>query len=265
VNRHAFVFVLGGLSLLGGLGLACAHTEGAGPSEDADGGGIDLGEVTREGGVRSGAKPGQRTDAAPTPGEDAASRNVRFASRLVSFEPGACAGFGQPDMPNIVLGPPHGAGDGAGSLDVVSLGKGGTIVLAFEPEAIVDGPGVDFIVFENAFFTAGDPTKPYFELAEVSVSDDGVTWSTFPCVTGGPAPYGDCAGWRPVYANEQSNLAEMDPAAAGGDPYDLATIGVPRARFVRIQDRTSQRCTSQGPDTNGFDLDAIAALHVAVP
>ena len=54
-------------------------------------------------------------------------------------------------MPDIVLGPPVGGGALAGSLDVVSLGFSGEIVLCFEPNAIVDGPGADFIVFENAF------------------------------------------------------------------------------------------------------------------
>lgn len=44
-------------------------------------------------------------------------------------------------MPDVVLGSPEGKGDRAGSLHVVSLGRGGEIVLAFD--GIVDGDGPD--------------------------------------------------------------------------------------------------------------------------
>ena len=57
----------------------------------------------------------------------------------------------------------------------------------------------------------------------------------------------------------------LDPTKAGGDPYDLADIGVTHARYVRIHDKTTERCTSQGPNTNGFDLDAVAAVHAEIP
>ena len=53
----------------------------------------------------------------------------------------------------------------------------------------------------------------------------------------------------------------VDPARAGGDGFDLAAIGIAQARYVKIVDRTAQRCTSQGPNTNGFDLDAVVAVH----
>jgi hypothetical protein len=120
--------------------------------------------------------------------------------------------------------------------------------------------GHDIIVFENVFFTGGDPNNPYVELGEVSVSEDGASWTTFPC-TATAAPYGTCAGWHPVYASGP----DFDPATGGGDPFDLSTIGVSRARYVRVRDKTNERCTSQGPNTNGFDLDAMAALHSQVP
>jgi hypothetical protein len=185
-----------------------------------------------------------------------------FATRVVSFTPGRCAGFGSSEMPGIVLGPPKGAGDAKGSLDVVSLGNGGEIVLSFEPRAIVDGDGADFIVFENAFYPAGDREKPYAEPAEVSVSEDGTTWVSFPC-TATAAPYGACAGWHPVLSSPESGISPTDPSAAGGDAYDLASVGLTTARFVRIKDKTAQRCTSTGPDTNGFDLDAVALVHAS--
>jgi hypothetical protein len=195
-------------------------------------------------------------------------RADRFATTVVSSAYGDCAGFGLPSMPDVVLGPPVGAGALAGGLDVVSLGFEGELVLSFEPNAIVDGAGADFIVFENAFWAGGDPTRPAAELAEVSVSDDGVTWKTFPC-TPGPGPdHGTCAGWRPVYASPGNGISPVDPETAGGDPFDLAELGVASARFVRIRDRGTVACPSDPaskPTTVGFDLDAVAIVHAKMP
>ena len=75
-----------------------------------------------------------------------------FADVVVSYDPGEGAGFGQEDFPSIVLGPPMGGGENAGSLDVLSLGENGSIILEMTDGAIVDGPGADFIVFENPFW-----------------------------------------------------------------------------------------------------------------
>ena len=157
----------------------------------------------------------------------------RFVTAVVSFAPGDCAGFGAAQMPAIVEGPPVGAGDAEGGLDVVSLGNGGSIVVSFEPNAIVDGPGADFVVFENAFYSTGNPQKPNAEVGEVSVSEDGTAWKTFPC-TATAYPYGACAGWHPVASSPESCISPIDPKAAGGDPFDLADVGLTRARFVRI-------------------------------
>ena len=118
----------------------------------------------------------------------------------------------------------------------MSLGDGGSVTLGFGASAIVDGPGPDFIVFENAFQVSGDPGSVFAELATVEVSDDGQTWFTFPCTASAP-PYGSCAGWHPVYANPDENAIDpLDPAVAGGDAFDLADAGLGIARFVRIRD-----------------------------
>ena len=198
----------------------------------------------------------------------------RFVTTVVKMTPGDCAGFGLPSMPGVVLGPPVGAGDLAGGLDVVTLGFKGEIILGFEPNAIVDGPGADFIVFENTFFAAGDPTRPNAELAEVSVSEDGVTWKSFPCPAPPPAPpappppYGTCAGWRPIYSAPGNGISPVDPAVAGGDPFDLADLGVARARFVRIRDLGGTACATNPADRAsnvGFDLDAVAIVNAENP
>lgn len=195
-------------------------------------------------------------------------RDDRFVTEVVSFTPGECAGFGIADMPGIVLGPPVGAGSLAGSFDVVSLGIGGEIVVSFGANAIVDGPGVDFIVFENAFWAAGDPDKPAIDLGEVSVSEDGVTWMTFPCaLPDAGASFGTCAGLRPVYATPTNGISPFDAEKAGGDAFDLAEIGVAKARLLRIRDRATRGCDGVQPRPNnaGFDLDAVSIVNAAIP
>jgi hypothetical protein len=200
------------------------------------------------------------------PGPDGSVVRVdRFATKVVSFTPGDCAGFGLTSMPTVVLGPPVGGGETTGSLDVVSLGFEGELVLSVEPNAIVDGPGVDLLVFENAFLTGGVPNA---ELGEVSVSDDGTTWKTFPC-TPGPGPtYGACAGWHPVFSAPGNGISPVDPATAGGDGFDLEDVGLASARFVRIRDRGQVACPANPgmkPTTVGFDLDAIAVVNAQTP
>lgn len=194
---------------------------------------------------------------APEAAVDAALGPVAYATKVVSRSVGENGGYGEEKLPDVVLGPPHGGGCCANSLDVYSLGNAGEIILGFDV-AIVDGPGVDFLVFENAFEIAGDPTNILAEPAEVSVSEDGATWTVFPC-TATAYPYGACAGWHPVYASPEQPVDPAHPEAAGGDPFDLATIGVKKARFVRIRDASS-KIPAKAP-TAGFDLDAIAAIH----
>jgi hypothetical protein len=185
---------------------------------------------------------------------------ARFATGSPEHEFGPGQNLGQDLFPAPVLGPPKGGGACQGSTDVVSLGNGGFVALEFAGNAIVDGPGPDFIVFENAFGISCNTANVFAELGTVSVSDDGVTWTAFPC-TATAAPYGQCSGWHIVEANADTNdIDPTDPAVAGGDAYDLADIGVSRARYVRVDDRA---------DLTGmagvYDLDAVAIVHPACP
>ncbi|QSQ12842.1 cell surface protein [Myxococcus landrumensis] len=184
-----------------------------------------------------------------------------YADEVVEFLPGPGAGFGQDRFPSIVLGPPVGAGLDSGSLDVLSLGKSGSITLRFTDLAVVDGPGVDLLVFENPFLISGGPAA-FTERARVSVSDDGVQWFTFACApTDAANNYPGCAGVRPVTANPAAGISATDPAVAGGDGFDLATVGLSRARYVRIQDTG----TSGSAGTSaGFDLDGVAVVNGAL-
>ncbi|RKH03296.1 cell surface protein [Corallococcus sp. CA053C] len=180
-----------------------------------------------------------------------------FADRIVSFTPGTAAGFGQSQLPNIVLGAPQGAGAGSGSLHVLSLGRNGVIVLEFTDIAVTNGPGVDLLVFENAFIKPDG--LPFAETGVVAVSDDGVTWYEFPCASGNVAGnFPGCAGVTPVYSNTSNGISPTDPAVAGGDGFDLAAVGLTRARFVRIRDSGAN---GYAGTSGGFDLDAVAVVN----
>jgi hypothetical protein len=183
-----------------------------------------------------------------------ASPGEPFAVRVVSFEPGTGAGFGQDRLPAVVLGPPRGAGEVEGSLDVVSLGVGGSIVVELGADA-VDLPGPDLIVFENAFRAFGG--NLYKEPGIVALSVDGDAFVELAC---DPESGAGCAGVAPVFAHADDNdLDPTDPAVAGGDPIDLGPTGLARARFVRITD--AEAGSNFGTDNFGFDLDAVAVVH----
>ncbi len=175
-----------------------------------------------------------------------------FANRVVSFKPGAGGTFGQDKMPGVVLGPPQGNGTAGGSMDVVSLGVNGEIVLAFDGLRLIDGPGPDLIVFENAF-------TGWQETGVVAVSEDGVTWHEWPCHADDKAGgYPGCAGVHAVLSNPDNGIDPTDPDRAGGDAFDLADVTVTQARYVRIRD-SGHNPTE--PPSAGFDLDAIALIH----
>ena len=182
-----------------------------------------------------------------------------YASEVVSFVPGEGAGFGENAMPDVVLGPPEGKGERAASLDVLSLGAGGLIVLGFGDQMIVDGPGPDFVVFENAFYADGDPEQVFAELAEVSVSEDGETWVSFACdfTPDDAPPYTGCAGWTPTLEYDALEHPTLSLEVTGGDAFDLAEVGVSQARYVRIRDLWGVGATP----SQGFDLDAVGVLN----
>jgi hypothetical protein len=165
-------------------------------------------------------------------------------------------------LPSVVLGAPYGLGAGAGSLDVVSLGNGGSITLAFTDNRIVDGPGPDFTVFENPFNSPG--LGIFTEVGVVAASVDGVNFVEFPH----GQDLSGLAGRTPVYANADTNdIDPRDPAVSGGDQFDLATIGLASARYLRITDPgvsiddVGNHFPTPGVGKSGFDLDAVVAIH----
>lgn len=198
-----------------------------------------------------------------------------FVDAVVSVTVGPNGGGGSEAN---ALGPPHGAGAFQGSTHTFSLGLGGSITLAFTDNVIVNGPGPDFTVFENAFLLSGLVTgTPFAEPATVSVSADGAHWATFPCALDTSPYYPGCAGVYPVFATEADPSAALipsitpiadlvgvpfstfvPPGGSGGDSFDLADVGLAAVRFVRI-DGGLARMGLDG--LAGFDLDAVAAVH----
>ncbi|MDD5556792.1 MAG: putative Ig domain-containing protein [bacterium] len=221
-----------------------------------------------------------------------------FADAVAAFRPLSPGGFGSGSL-SRALGPPQGGGIVYGSTDVVSLHArpntdggasapyGGSITLEFTDNIVTDGPGADLVVFENVFYVGGDPHKRWMEPAVVAVSMDGARFYTFPFDfiphyddAGGlnlHNPY--CyfrgfAGVNPVFSNNLS----PDPraAAAGGDRFDLAEVGLPWIRYVRIistgdnwlTDMNGDRVrhildmgAASGGGSSGFDLDAVCAVN----
>ncbi len=189
-----------------------------------------------------------------------------WAAEVIDVTYGEDAGFGQGLMPGVVLGPPKGGGSYMGSLDVLSLGVGGSITLGFGQDAcVVNGVGDDLVVLENVFYVAGDGSNRFIETARVAVSQDGKDFVEFPTEVdeslppGDPERYSGFAGVEPVVDGDS-------PATDGGDRFDLDQVGLPWIRYVRITDTAGDPWDAgdefgMGYGKAGFDLDAVGAIH----
>jgi hypothetical protein len=178
------------------------------------------------------------------------------------FSPGAFAGFGQTELPWIVLGPPVPGGLVQGSTDVVSLGDGGFIEVSFRDNIVFDGPGEDLVIYENAFHIGSPSGELFTEYAYVEVSTDRLEWKRFPV---DPLTGEGLAGRAAVL---QEPTDPLDPAA-GGDRFDIGELGLDFVRHVRLIDAGADidDVGNYTPSANqaGFDLDAGAAIHSTPP
>jgi hypothetical protein len=212
-----------------------------------------------------------------------------FADRVADFQPGETS---SPPLfnswqPGILFGPPGDATPTTGSLSVMSLGRGGSIVLEFTDNEIVDGPGPDFILFENPFFctsvpeSESDPWSVFAEPGLVAASEDGVTFHAFPHEAGALAEVvSQCSdktllerliGLMGITPNFSGNYTIPDDplvfdetapggvSGHGGDAFDLASVGLERARFILITDPNLG--TSLPGSSEGLDLDGAVALN----
>ena len=223
-----------------------------------------------------------------------------FAASVVSYAPGtgAVAGF---TNPSVALGAPERfTGEGLFPQavtpfqpayrpnEVVSIGVGGQLTLAFDHD-VLDDPrnpfGIDLIVFGNAFFTdssfgLGVVAGLASEGGTISLSADGVQWvmakglaadGLFPTLGYlDAAPFSTVAGTiesdflRPVDPSigiddcvglPYEQLVDLYDGSGGGTGIDLAAYGLARVRFVRI---TGPAVVGTSPE-----IDAIADVAPA--
>jgi hypothetical protein len=213
--------------------------------------------------------------------------SVRLAD-VVTAAPGA-TGSGAGDPMKAINGV-RGNGTATGSFDVYSLGYiDGTnnfITLSWSTGELRNGPGADVAVFENPFLISGGA---FMDLIIVEVSVDGVEFRALAHdymaadptkYESDPAVWTGFAGKTPVKLNEDTNPVDpFDPAAAGGDAFDLdnvvgtdavaAAIRANGARYIRLVTAPSRIDPHTGAlyvhdsIANGADIDGVYGRYVA--
>ena len=169
-----------------------------------------------------------------------------------------------------------------GTMDVVSLGDGGTAVLTFA-SPICNLPGPDFAVFENGLHPDQDTTMTlyFLELAFVEVSSDGVNFFRFPAVSyvQTETQIGNGGAVNPAQLH---NFASKY-GAMYGTPFDLdevednALLDKNKVTHVRLVDvvgcidpeygtKDSEGHIINDPwptafNSSGMDLDAVGVIH----
>ncbi len=170
-------------------------------------------------------------------------------------------------------------GTGPADGSVVSLGDGGQATLVFGG-IVRDGPGDDFVVFENGF-ALGDGSV-FAELAFVEVSSDGRTFVRFPSTSLTPSPVGTFGTLRPEWINGLAGKFSA-PYGVGFDLSELpATTGFDASRVTHIRlldvigaaETAFAKTDSEGAlvydpyptpfPSGGFDLDAVGLVHPLV-
>lgn len=212
--------------------------------------------------------------------DDTASPGPPAWAREVVSAPGH-TGFGTRDVARAVNGA-RGGGQHQGSLDVFSLGLepgvDDELILGWEGRRVLDGPGPDLAVFENAFEVKGGGW--YIDPVVVEVSADGETWVAFPhdytaddpaAWHPDPALWSGFAGLTPVHLHEDEHPVDPFGDEAGGDRFDLADLPGDDGEAVRAAGVVAVRLTSAAarvdPDTgepfprdpvaDGADIDAV--------
>ncbi len=201
---------------------------------------------------------------------------VGWASQVISFDPGP-QNISVPGSPDVDFGiAANATGHAEGnSIDVVTLGDGGSITLGFF-YPIKNGSGPDFAVFENGF----DDT--FLEFAHVEVSTDGLTFVRIPSVS--------LISSLVQTTSFGSSDTELVHNLAGkfrqgyGTPFDLEDvvdslgINLDSINFVRVVDVVGCVQSAYASfdadgdivndpfptefETGGFDLDAVGTIHV---
>ncbi|MCX6231927.1 MAG: T9SS type A sorting domain-containing protein [Bacteroidetes bacterium] len=187
--------------------------------------------------------------------------------------------FEDPDNPGTNRASYGNASDACGIADnnAVSLGDHGMAVLSFA-HPIANGPGFDFVVFENSF------DDNYLELAFVEVSSDGIHFVRFPSVSLTQTNT-QIQSFGTLDATKLHNLAGKYRVLYG-TPFDLSelqdssAIDIMHITHIRIVDvigsiaEAYSTHDSQGHIVNdpfptpfwtsGFDLDAVGVINNSI-
>jgi hypothetical protein len=176
------------------------------------------------------------------------------------------SGFASVGNNSSVIGPSRKNG-------VLSLGDGGWALLKFNPP-IINGPGFDFAVFENAF------NDSFLELAHVEVSEDGIRFYRFPSVSLTQTNF-QTSSFGATMADSIHNLAGKYRMPYG-TPFDLEDfVDSPEfpssIYFVKIIDVIGNIEPQKGSTdsrgniindpwptpfiSSGFDLDAVGVIN----
>lgn len=164
--------------------------------------------------------------------------------------------------------------------EVISLGDSGIATVQFS-QAIYNGEGADFVVFENGFQNPANPEEAFLELAFVEVSSDGVHFFRFQTTSNTQSLVQIKGSGDYMNARLINNLAGKY-AAQYGTPFDLeelkSTVGLDVTHITHIRivdvigdigsiaskDANGQKINDPYPTpfpTGGFDLDAVGAIH----
>ena len=184
----------------------------------------------------------------------------------------------------------YGAGQGAGSQDTFSLGyltdQNNYLVMSWNTSVALNGPGTDFVVFENAFEVV--PGVRFMDHAIVFLSLDGEIWVPFPHdytapdesqYSTDPDHWEGFAGVQPVLLNEADNPVDpFDFQSAGGDHFDLDLLPEDDGPAQQIRElgftylKLVTAPTVINPDTddffvrdpvaNGADIDGVYARYL---
>ncbi|MBQ6268602.1 MAG: T9SS type A sorting domain-containing protein [Bacteroidetes bacterium] len=198
----------------------------------------------------------------------AATEHV-FIDTVYSVNWGSSQNFGRSEkyFPMNIFGPPSSTATkyvpAATEDEVCSLGKGGEIIVGCKNHYIVNGEGVDFIIFENVLVNTAN-TKVFVEPAIISVSQDGENFVEFPFNSN---TFEGLAGLN--WTNGGAD--PFDYSVSGGDGFDLSILGLDTISYIKIKDTAliastldkSHRYYSPIGMLSGFDLDAISIVYAS--
>lgn len=162
---------------------------------------------------------------------------------------------------NVLSGPSAAARADVPSTDpreICSLGLGGSITLGLKSKVVLNGPGIDLTIFENAFFYGNG--RVFAEPATIELSNDGVTWRMIPFDS---TSLQGLAGVSPTL-----DPHALSPTTSGGTHVDLSVVGIDSVRWIRLTDvsrivLSNPKSPFYDPTLSGFDLDVVLAWHTA--